>query len=346
MTHPRRPAARLSAAVLGAGLVAPLALAAPALAVEGDGPRWSADHGPMSGYFFQVDADSVTQAHFQTYHGYDPEDLTLLVAPAGADHEPTGEGVPVPFTPVELIDGGVVDVQETRRLLGEAGTGPVVYHVAAGDTLLDMAMVVGADDDLSDERGGELVALVNPQDHSGMYPLSWESEAALAPDVDGLGIRRVMADIERSHVSVVDQPQHGELFTFRNRDDGSLGAWYLPEEDFVGTDTFTVDFHGDHVAGVETFTVTVGEPLPAGVEGLPDAADGAVGGEAIDLDDPTTAAMLAAFQEPAEESAPAEEHAVPEKVETGDEAAWWLAGAAAVGAGVLVAARRRFGLTR
>ena len=47
-----------------------------------------------------------------------------------------------------------------------------------------------------------------------------------------------------------------------------------------------------------------------------------------------------------EESAPAEDHSVPEKVETGDEAAWWLAGVAALGAGALVAARRRFGLTR
>lgn len=342
-THVCRPAARLSAAVLGAGLAAPLALASPALAVEGEETRWSDDHGVMAGHFLQVNAESVTQAHFQTYSGYDPEDLTLTVAPADAAGEPVGDAVGVPFTPVELIDGGIVDVLETRRALGEAGTGPVVYEVYAGETRLQMSMAVGADDDLSDDRGGELLALVNPQDFSGLHPLVWDSEAALAPGVDSLRIQRIMPVIEESNAWIQEQPEHGELHTVRNKDTGRLEAWYIPEEGFVGTDAFTVDFHGDHVAGIETITVTVGEPLPAEVTGLPDAEDGVMGGEPLDLDDPHTAALLAAMREAAD-GGTAEEHAVPEKVETGDTAAWWLAGLAAVGAGAMVRFRRSFGL--
>ena len=44
--------------------------------------------------------------------------------------------------------------------------------------------------------------------------------------------------------------------------------------------------------------------------------------------------------------APAEGHEVPEKVETGDAAAWGLAGAAALGAGALLAVRRRTAAAR
>ena len=50
--------------------------------------------------------------------------------------------------------------------------------------------------------------------------------------------------------------------------------------------------------------------------------------------------------EASEPSEPAGEHTVPETVETGSGQAWWLAALGALGAGGLVAARRRFGLTR
>ncbi|UBH23995.1 hypothetical protein KW076_08835 [Micrococcus porci] len=54
-------------------------------------------------------------------------------------------------------------------------------------------------------------------------------------------------------------------------------------------------------------------------------------------------AQLGAGEDPAP-TAPDAEHAVPGKVQTGDEAAWWAVGLGALGAGALVAARRRFGL--
>lgn len=103
----------------------------------------------------------------------------------------------------------------------------------------------------------------------------------------------------------------------------------------------------------------VGEEIPAAYDGFLDAEDGVLNGKPLDLTDPHTAAALAAFR--GDEAAPApegaekqpapveddadEQHTTPDTVETGQSTGWWLAGLGAAAAGVLVAARRRLGLT-
>ncbi|MDK6499431.1 hypothetical protein QP341_26550, partial [Escherichia coli] len=77
--------------------------------------------------------------------------------------------------------------------------------------------------------------------------------------------------MENTYAAVVSEPAHGEVFAFRDSEHSELRAWYIPEKGFVGTDTFTVDFHSDHVAHVQTVTVHVGEEIPAAYDGFLDA---------------------------------------------------------------------------
>ena len=183
----------------------------------------------------------------------------------------------------------------------------------------------------------------------------------LAPGVAGAEIVHLVAapTTENTYAAVVAEPPHGEVFAFRDSEHSELRAWYIPEEGFVGTDTFTVDFHSDHVAHVQTVTVHVGEEIPAAYDGFLDAEDGVLNGKPLDLTDPDTAAVLAAFRGDAAAPAPGDEeeqtapvegdadeqHTTPDTVETGQSTGWWLAGLGAAAAGVLVAARRRLGLT-
>lgn len=60
--------------------------------------------------------------------------------------------------------------------------------------------------------------------------------------------------------------------------------------------------------------------------------------------EPATPATPAHPAKPADPAKGKDEHTVPDKVETGGESTWWLAGAAALGAGALVTGRRVFGL--
>lgn len=196
--------------------------------------------------------------------------------------------------------------------------------------------------------------------HVGDRPLAWDSAMQLAPGVEGAEIVRLVAapTMENTYAAVVAEPAHGEVFAFRDSEHSELRAWYIPDEGFVGTDTFTVDFHSDHVAHVQTVTVHVGKEIPAAYDGFLDAEDGVLNGKPLDLTDPDTAAALAAFRGDAaapapedEEEQPApveddadEQHTTPDTVETGQSTGWWLAGLGAA-AGVLVAARRRLGLT-
>lgn len=272
----RRSTARLSAAVVSAGLLT-AGLAAPALA--SDTPQWDIDHGRMSGYFFNVSADDATQATFQTYFGYDPSDLTLTVAPSDAAGTPTGDAVAVPFTAVDPIDGGVVDVLQTRRALGEAGTGPVVYRVSAGDTVLEMAMVLGPDADLSDQQGGKVLALVNPQDSSvSDLPLTWTSQAQMAPGVSAMAFGHTVPQEvwDTSRPEVIRSAQHGEVYVLTNSAEHRMVAWYIPTEGYTGPDSFTVGFFSDHVAHLLTVEVEVGAPITGVLADVPDAADGVV----------------------------------------------------------------------
>ncbi|MCC0765620.1 hypothetical protein [Micrococcus luteus] len=352
----RRPSLRhLPAALAAAGLMTTVALAGPAAA-------WDDAHGPQSGYFQAVDHENVTAAFFQTYDGYDPGDLTLMITPVAEDGTPLEGAQEVEFTALDVIDGGAVDVLETRRALGAAGEGLVRYDVVADGQTLNMGITLQADADLADDQGAAVHSVDGPQmAHLEDRPLAWDSAMQLAPGLAGAEIVHLVAapTMEGTYAKVVTEPAHGEVFVFRDSEHSQLRAWYIPEEGFVGTDTFTVDFHSDHVAHVQTVTVHVGAEIPAAYDGFLDAEDGVLNGKPLDLTDPDTAAALAAFR--GDEAAPApedeeeqpapveddadEQHTTPDTVETGQSTGWWLAGLGAAAAGVLVAARRRLGLT-
>ncbi|MCV7726245.1 hypothetical protein M3C94_010130 [Micrococcus luteus] len=363
----RRPSLRhLPVAVAAAGLITTVALAGPAAA-------WDDAHGPQAGSFQAVDHENVTAAFFQTYDGYDPEDLTLTLTPVAEDGTRLEGGQEVEFTALDVIDGGAVDVLETRRALGAAGAGLVRYDVGVDGQLLRMGMTLEADADLADDQGAAVHSVDGPQmAHLGDRPLVWDSAMQLAPGVAGAEIVHLVAapTMENTYATVVAEPAHGEVFAFRDSERSELRAWYIPDEGFVGTDTFTVDFHSEHVAHVQTVTVHVGAEIPAAYDGFLDAEEGVLNGKPLDLTDPDTAAALAAFrgdeatpasgdeeERPApapveEEERPApveddadEQHTTPDTVETGQSTGWWLAGLGAAAAGVLVAARRRLGLT-
>ncbi|MCG7422890.1 hypothetical protein MHY29_08685, partial [Micrococcus sp. ACRRV] len=353
-------APRLAAAVLASGLAA-AALAAPASAEQAY--DWTDDHGYPHGLFFGMDPESVDEATFQTFYGFDPADLTVTVSPSDAEGTPTGPAAAVPFTAVDVLDGGTIDVLETRRILGEAGTGTVVYHVFSGDQEeLDMALVVGPDADLADATGGALVAAPGPvRAVLGDMPLSWSTDVVMAPGVRAMEVRYPVdpALFDNVHPFVTTEAAHGTVVTFRDREDLSVRTWYVPDAGFTGTDTFSLDLTSDHVAHLPTVTVHVGQELPAAAAGAPDAQDGVLGGMPLDVEDPAIAAMLQQMGAlpPAPETTvpettvpettvPAEQHTRPGKVQTGGEPIWWLAGAAALGAGALVAARRRPGMAR
>ena len=361
----RRPSLRHLPAAAAAGLITTVALAGPAAA-------WDDAHGSQAGYFQAVDHENVTAAFFQTYDGYDPDDLTLTIAPVAEGGTRLEGGQEVEFTALDVIDGGAVDVLETRRALGAAGEGLVRYDVEVDGQMLNMGITLQADADLADDQGAAVHSVDGPQTgHLGDRPLVWDSAMQLAPGVAGAEIVHLVAEptMENTYAAVVAEPAHGEVFAFRDSEHSQLRAWYIPEEGFVGTDAFTVDFHSDHVAHVQTVTVHVGEEIPAAYDGLLDAEDGVLNGKPLDLTDPDTAAALAAFR--ADEAAPApededaaapapededeqtapveddadEQHTTPDTVETGQSTGWWLAGLGAAAAGVLVAARRRLGLT-
>ena len=271
-------------------------------------------------------------------------------------------GQEVEFAALDVIDGGAVDVLETRRALGAAGAGLVRYDVEVDGQLLRMGMTLQADADLADDQGAAVHSVDGAQTaYLGDRPMAWDSAMQVAPGVAGAEIVHLVAapTMENTYAAVVAEPDHGEVFAFRDSEHSQLRAWYLPEEGLVGTDTFTVDFHSEHVAHVQTVTVHVGEEIPASYDGFLDAEEGVLNGKPLDLTDPDTAAALAAFRGDAaapaledeeEQTAPVggdadEQHTTPDTVETGQSTGWWLASLGAAAAGVLVAARRRLGLS-
>ncbi|MEX3564759.1 hypothetical protein [Micrococcus endophyticus] len=363
-----RRALRLPAALLGAGLLAG-GLAGPAHAA----PEWDTGHGVPGGYFQVDDATDATMGRFQTFHGYDPVDLSVYAEALDDDGASLGARMAVPFAAIGEVDGGRVDLLQARRDLGEEGAGRVRFGVTAHGQDLDFALTLAPDADLSDSSGAPVEDVDDAFAwHLSDAPLMWSSDVVMAPGVAALDVAHDVEESLLGHAlpSIQAQPAHGELHVLRDRDRAQLRAVYVPDEGFTGTDTFTVDFHGDKVAHVQTVTVHVGRALHADLGAFDVDGDGVVNGRAMDPADPEDAALLAALRgddaspapaepsprpstpapapsagEPASPTAP-EEHEVPERVETGNGAAWLLASAAALGAGALVAARRRFALAR
>ena len=150
-------------------------------------------------------------------------------------------------------------------------------------------------------------------------------------------------DTPQAVYEVVDAPEHGTFAEVVNEDTRTWGFGYRPVEGFTGTDSLTLEWTHDGVTKTERIVIHVGDDTrPTGqwrADGIDwSTAKNAVGVELAGAED----AAPALPTEPAAEDEG--HHDVPEKVETGDAAQWWLAGLAAVGAGALVTVRRTFAI--
>ena len=116
--------------------------------------------------------------------------------------------------------------------------------------------------------------------------------------------------------TLVTKPENGTVTI------GEFSYGYTPDEELLGRDTFTVEMTQLGETRTVTFVVDVLD-LPG---------------------DSTPTPIEPAEPEPTAPVADEDGHTVPEKVETGDTAAWRLAGLAAVGAVAMVRFRRSFGL--
>ncbi|MGC5048130.1 hypothetical protein [Micrococcus porci] len=171
--------------------------------------------------------------------------------------------------------------------------------------------------------------------------------------MDVVGARRVLADEGVDHVVLtlyVDGRKTGSAVYGPDahlgddvpgvegaQDQTRFDAWvYIADEGFTGRDEATFEVRRDGKKKTLAVTYSIGDEraddVPLGVEQ-----------GALPYAESRVLAQLGAGEDPAP-TAPDAEHAVPGKVQTGDEAAWWAVGLGALGAGALVAARRRFGL--
>lgn len=366
----------LAAAVLAGGLAATAAapaLAAPAETTDG----WQNGHF-VGGTFGSTELSPRTGS-FYTQHAV--KDVRVTVAPfypAFTDLEEISYKVPgemgpetdVEFTYDAELEAGYVDVLEQRRVLGEEGTTGAVFTLYV-DGKATATLVFGEDRNLGDDVPGMFLDARGPQAYEfGARPTVDHQTRLAAPGsrlVHLHGNSSGDAPVGDSTRTVVEQPEHGTLVELPRigdptnwTPDGANGSFastvYVADEGFTGTDqavfTLTDGSTGEQKTLVVTFSI--GDPRAAdphlGVQGTGLPFDEARVWEALAEQGGDDAAEPADPAEPvadddAEQPTPGD-HTVPDAVETGNGQAWSLAALGALGAGGLVAVRRRFGLTR
>lgn len=375
----------LAAAVLAGGLAATAAapaLAAPAETTDGwqngrfvGGTFGSTELSPRTGRFYTQHAVKdvrVTVAPF--YPAFtDLEEISYKVPGE------MGPETDVEFTYDAELEAGYVDVLEQRRVLDKEGTAGAVFTLYV-DGKATATLVFGEDRNLGDDVPGMFLDAGGPQAYEfGARPTVDHQTRLAAPGsrlVHLPGNSSGDAPVGDSTRTVVEQPEHGTLVELPRigdptnwTPDGANGSFastvYVADEGFTGTDqavfTLTDGSTGEQKTLVVTFSI--GDPRAAdpylGVQGTGLPFDEARVWEALEAQGEDDASEAPAPESPAtpapdstdapeasEPSEPAGEHTVPETVETGSGQAWWLAALGALGAGGLVAARRRFGLTR
>ena len=352
----------LAAAVLAGGLAA--TAAAPALAA----PAETTD-GSNSGAFWP----DPENGRFTTQHSV--KDVRITVAPytvtSGEDELLSGEKgkeTDVEFSYDAELERGIIDFTEQRRVLGENGTGDVVFTLYTDGDQTATAHF-GPDADLSDATPGELKGVYGPQsydttmrptvDHVTLMSAPGSRMVYLqgGPGGDAPGMVTLTVTEQPKHGTLVVVPREGESETVGHRQWES--TVYVADEGFTGTDqaVFTVTDQLDPSITrtlVVTFSVgderaddTVLDPTSGGLpydEARVWAALAEQGGDDAAPAEPADPAEPVADDD-AEQPAPGD-HTVPDAVETGNGQAWSLAALGALGAGGLVAARRRFVLTR
>lgn len=341
---------RLAAAVACAGLLC-TAAALPAQAQDTGEPVRDPAYGTQPWVEHAV-TDDHRSLVFSTRYNRSAEDITVRVHPSG-DGETETAGVEVPFTAAPEIDGGVVDLVETRRALGEAGTGEVYYQVSIAGEDPDPAIYFEPDADLDDDVPAPPVAtsyMSALTDTLMTAPDSWTRSVTVAQDTaveyrehlsgpGDAGTPDLDPDVFVS-VDVAEQPSHGTVETEAEVVHGLYGdrivvdVTYRPEEGFTGEDTYTLQYTMDDETRVEAATVTVGDEAAAGVDA---DGDGVAGYRASNADwvegepgpeDPA----------PGDDEGDSGDHTVPDQVETGGEAMPLMAAGACATAAALVGA--------
>lgn len=339
---------RLAAAVACAGLLC-TAAALPAQAQDTGEPVRDPAYGTQPWVEHAV-TDDHRSLVFSTRYNRSAEDITVRVHPSG-DGET--EGVEVPFTAAPEIDGGVVDLVETRRALGEAGTGEVYYQVSIAGEDPDPAIYFEPDADLDDDVPAPPVVtsyMSALTDTLMTAPDSWTRSVTVAQDT-AVEYREHLSgpgdagtpDLDPDDfvsVDVAEQPSRGTVETEAEVVHGLYGdrivvdVTYRPEEGFTGEDTYTLQYTMDDETRVEAATVTVGDEAAAGVDA---DGDGVAGYRASNADwvegepgpeDPA----------PGDDEGDSGDHTVPDQVETGGEAMPLMAAGAGATAAALVGA--------
>lgn len=374
----------LAAAVLAGGLAATAAapaLAAPAETTDG----WQNGHF-VGGTFGSTELSPRTGRFSTQHAVKDVRVTVAPFYPAFTDLEEISYKVPgemgpetdVDFTYDAELEAGYVDVLEQRRVLGEEGTAGAVFTLYV-DGKATATLVFGEDRNLGDDVPGMFLDATGPQAYEfGARPTVDHQTRLAAP---GSRLVHLRGDSSGdapgvATLTVTEQPEHGTLVELPRigdptnwTPDGANGSFagtvYVADEGFTGTDqavfTLTDGSTGEQKTLVVTFSI--GDPRAAdphlGVQGTGLPFDEARVWEALEAQGEDDESEAPAPESPAtpapdstdapeasEPSETADEHTVPETVETGSGQAWWLAAVAAAGAGALVAGRRRFGLAR
>lgn len=367
--------ARLSAAVaVGAGLILASAPAASATSGIENTAHYTGTTGGVARFHTYHEVQSrdlrvtVAPAESET-----SDDSGTTSFPA------TGPALDVPFTYDDELERGTVDIAQARRLLGEDGMILVTVDVTGGEHTPDMTIAYGPDADLSDSAPGDVLGGIGPMEYEFTRMPEIDRRTLLA--APGSRMVYLQGNTTGgapgpATMTVTEGPRHGVLVQVPELRDGNMvleyaSTVYVAEEGFTGADSAVFTLTGENGV-VRTLEVTylVGDPRADDVPldeytgGLPydesqvwaalkaqDAGDDAPAdddtrSDAPAADDDDTAAPAADDADKSDTADTSDKsdtgkHSVPDKVETGQGQAWWLAGLGALGAGALVALRPR-----
>ena len=339
MTTVRLHTPRLATAVLGAAVLAGGA-AAPASAAD-----WTEEHGVPAGTFLSSFAGQYAPIEFGLLDNFDVSDVRVVVTAADGtttdlevsawDFDPNAEVAPAFPTPViysTLADAGLID---TTALLEAAA-------LSEGD---DYSIDVYGAGQLAFGADVDAEGTLTPYEDEDYFPHDeWARNATwyVQTDQNETHITYLTTDGEGAaapmKATLVTKPENGTVTI------GEFSYGYTPDEDFLGRDTFTVEMTQLGEIRTVTFVVDVldlpGDSTPTPIE----PAEPEPTPEPEPSPTPEPEPTPTPEPEPTAPVADEDGHTVPEKVETGDTAAWWLAGLAAVGAVAMVRFRRSFGL--
>lgn len=356
-TQTRPRGRRLAAAAAGAALVVTMgalpaqaqnAGAAPAETRSADSEPsdtlmpWTEEHGNRIG---SIDRHVTQMSDLVFWAGYNfgAEDVKLSAVAVDETGRVIGEAVDVPFEFRDEINGGRIDAEKARQVLGDGAHGHVLLQVAASGFYVAKAHL-GPDEDLSDGQVEVLDLISEGGMHLKDTPVKWTSKVYMTPGTVGFQSGWSYDSSQGDAVvTVVDEPDHGDVMVDAggsgDASAGMIDVQYFPEEGYTGGDGFTVRYEAEGKVREQTYQVAwdgqVVEELTAGDPMVP----GVLGAAAL-LDRPTEPADPTDPGQPGddEQGDDSDEHTVPDKVETGGEGNLAMGATAAFGATALIGA--------